>query len=55
MLRFTYFGIDYLKEMINNYYAFWKCDEKIKDSPLTYIIFLLLSSKLHVVYLQILQ
>lgn len=55
MLRLTYFGKDYLQEMINSLDAFWKCNEKIKVSPLTFITILLLISKLHVVYLQILQ
>jgi hypothetical protein len=55
MLRFTYFGKDYLKEMKNNLDAFWKCNEKIKVSPFTFKTNLLLISKLHVIYLQILQ
>ncbi len=54
MFCFSYFGSDFLLETINHN-AFWKCNEKIKVSPFSYQIELQLFSKLHVVYLQILQ
>jgi len=54
MFSFSYFGSDFFQE-INNHIAFWKCDEKIKVSPFSYLKELQLISKLHVVYLQIIQ
>ena len=54
MFRFSYFGSKTLEEN-KVYTAFWKCDEKIKVSPFSLPQKLLLFSKLHVVYLKILQ
>ncbi len=54
MYRFSYFGSDFLQE-INHHNAFWKCDEKIKVSPFSYFKKIQLISRLHVVYLQIIQ
>ena len=54
MFSFSYFVFDVLTEN-NHQNAFWKCDEKIKVSPLSYLTNLQLISKLHVVYLQIIQ
>ncbi|MFQ3296314.1 MAG: hypothetical protein ACI921_000286 [Polaribacter sp.] len=54
MYRFSYFGHDFQSET-DRYIAFWKCNEKIKVSPFSILQELQLFSKLHVVYLQILQ
>lgn len=54
MFRFSYFGSNSLSEN-EDYIAFWKCNEKIKVSPFSFLQELQLFSKLHVVYLQILQ
>ncbi len=54
MLSFSCFGSNTLWEKVG-YKAFWKCDEKIKVSPFYFLQELQLVSKLHVVYLQILQ
>ncbi len=54
MSSFSYFVNDFLLEN-KNQNAFWKCDEKIKVSPFSYLLELQLISKLHVIYLQIIQ
>lgn len=54
MLGLSYFGIDLFLEKLNQN-AFWKCNEKIKVSPLSFLNNLQRYSKLHVVYLQIIQ
>lgn len=54
MKRFSYFESNSRLEK-DSYLAFGKCNEKIKSSPFSLITQLQLYSKLHVVYLQILQ
>jgi hypothetical protein len=54
MFNFYYFGINLLLEC-NDDTAFWKCDEKLKETPFFNLLILHLFSKLHVVYLKILQ
>jgi hypothetical protein len=54
MFSFSYFAGNFQSEN-DRYIAFWKCNEKIKVSPFSILPELQLFSKLHVVYLQILQ
>lgn len=54
MFNFSYLDSTYFLEVFD-YKAFWKCDEKIKVSPFSLPQKLLLFSKLHVIYLKILQ
>jgi hypothetical protein len=54
MFSFSYFECNFQSEN-DRYIAFWKCNEKIKVSPFSILPKLQLFSKLHVVYLQILQ
>ncbi len=54
MFYFSYFESNVLQE-INNYNAFWKCNEKIKASPFFHFKKMQLISRLHVIYLQIIQ
>ena len=54
MLGLSYFGFDFLLEK-KDQNAFWKCDEKIIVSPFSFLSDLQRYSKLHVVYLQIIQ
>jgi hypothetical protein len=54
MFSFSYFVSDFLLES-KNHNVFWKCNEKIKVSPFSYLLELQLIHKLHVIYLQIIQ
>lgn len=54
MLNFSYFDSKLFLEK-KTYNAFWKCNEKIKVSPSSFLEDLQLYFKLHVVYLQIIQ
>ena len=54
IISFSYFGSNFLLEK-SSYETFWKCNGKIELSPLSFLTQLQLYSKLHVVYLQILQ
>lgn len=54
IISFPYFGSNSLLGK-DSYKTFWKCNEKIELSPLSFLTQLQLYSKLHVVYLQILQ